>query len=79
MGRGCWPLRGEVTGSMREEQERAMVFLLREYRKGSPGIEVKGCKEVKHPEEAREDYEPYFDVGKWMSQPKSNGRKVPNY
>ena len=58
---------GTFGNTMTEEQEKAMVFLLREYGKRFPGIEVKGCNEVLHPDEAREDYEPYFDVGKWMS------------
>lgn len=49
---------------MSELQEETMRMLLKNLMVRHPFAEVVGANEIVHPEESREDYEPYFDVSR---------------
>lgn len=58
---------GMYRNTMTAEQEKAMVFLLKEYRKRFGEIEVRGCNELMYPEEVMA-HEPYFGVSEWWNE-----------
>ncbi len=57
---------GEETDTLSETQEKGLRTVLNNLLKRHPEAEVVGANELLHPDEARENYEPFFDVRKWF-------------
>ncbi|MCQ2344600.1 MAG: N-acetylmuramoyl-L-alanine amidase [Paludibacteraceae bacterium] len=65
---------GEETDTLSEKQEKGLRTVLENLLKRYTEAEVVGANELLHPDEARENYEPFFDVRKWFSYKTKKGQ-----
>ena len=59
---------GQPENTMNADQDKALMFLIRQLKERVEGLEVTGANALLHPEEPLCDNEPYFDVEEWMGE-----------